>query len=75
MQICPEFRKAPNMIYHQPVSSSRYHEKLTLLAAIFTSAPGKTSAGDLPPSSITDGLPVSSTFYEKDDDILQVLAA
>jgi hypothetical protein len=35
---------------------------LTLLAANLRSAPGNTIAGDLPPSSINDGLIIQHTF-------------
>ena len=42
---------------------SKTQTRRTLLAASLMSAQGRTIAADLPPSSITDGLYVSSTCY------------
>lgn len=48
---------------------------LTLLAASLRSAPGRTIAGHLPPSSITDGLRLALYRRQKDVDPLEMLSA
>jgi hypothetical protein len=56
------------------LSSAPTFRGLTLLAAILTSAPGRTSAGDLPPNSMTDGLPISFVNEKLDENVLEMLS-